>query len=138
MTCQYAVFSAGIDIVEIKRIKGLLKKSSGVLEKLFTIRELSLLNNKTSVSVLYTEVGRLFAIKEAVLKACNIGWQEGVSWHDIEILDCYQCCTIKLKGKLNSIARKYHINRVIAAASAEKAVVIAQALALKKHNFSKN
>ena len=68
----------GIDCVEIKRIKKLMKHKN--LENVFSKQELeNILTCKHS----YERAGGYFAVKEAVLKAFNVGLYNGISLNEI-------------------------------------------------------
>ncbi|UWG99188.1 holo-ACP synthase [Dehalobacter sp. DCM] len=69
----------GIDIIEISRFEQAYRRHPRLAARLFTEKELALLENKNIASL-----AARFAGKEAVLKALGIGLS-GVSWHDIEI-----------------------------------------------------
>jgi holo-[acyl-carrier protein] synthase len=69
----------GVDIIEISRIEGLIKRwGKTFLQRVFTPSELELYNNASSLAV-------RFAAKEAVLKALG-ACDKGISWQEIEIL----------------------------------------------------
>ena len=69
----------GVDIVEITRIDGLIKRwGQTFLQRVFTPSELKLYNNTSSLAA-------RFAAKEAILKALG-ACDKGISWQDIEIL----------------------------------------------------
>lgn len=75
---------SGIDIIEIKKIKSLIKKEFFV-NKVFTDKEIELVKEYSEVKRVETLAGR-FAIKEAVVKALGTGFNEGIILTDIETL----------------------------------------------------
>ena len=73
-------FSTGIDIIEIERIKHVLKKHNlRFLKRIYTDDEVKFCRGRTP------ELAARFAAKEAVMKALGTG-THGVSWKDIEVL----------------------------------------------------
>lgn len=79
------IFGIGTDIVEIRRFQLFLdKKNIAILDRLFTSFERSFCeNSKNSASRLSAR----FAAKEAFLKALGTGLRNGISWHDMEIIN---------------------------------------------------
>ncbi len=126
------IFSTGIDIVEVARIKKLIDKHPGILDRLLTGNERRILSCRSLRLTLAVSVGKLFAMKEAVLKSVGTGWQEGVSWQDIDIPDFYNCCTISISGKLKNIIDRKKVKTIISSAHGDKKMVVAQAFALIK------
>ncbi|MEO0203222.1 MAG: holo-ACP synthase [candidate division WOR-3 bacterium] len=77
--------NVGIDIVEIDRIKRLYERfGKKFLERIFTDNEISYCFSRKKV--FHSLAGR-FAIKEAVLKALEIGMTSGFSFKDIEVIN---------------------------------------------------
>ena len=73
-------FSTGIDIIEIERIKHVLKKHNlRFLKRIYTDDEVKFCRGRTP------ELAARFAAKEAVMKALGTG-THGISWKDIEVL----------------------------------------------------
>lgn len=72
------LFSIGVDIIEIDRIKK-ASSSQSFLKKVFTDKELDLIENSTQ------SLAGNFAAKEAVAKAFGTGFKS-ISPKDIEIL----------------------------------------------------
>ena len=121
------IYNIGIDIIEQSRIGKLLDKSPGAIERLFTKQEREELDSCKGFRQYRTACGRFFALKEAVIKACGIGWQEGVAWHDVILSNTFFCQRVRLENKLKRIADTHHITTIIASAYAEKHLIIAQA-----------
>ncbi|MCL1926799.1 MAG: holo-ACP synthase [Syntrophorhabdaceae bacterium] len=78
------IIGIGVDIVEISRIKSILKQhGEHFISRVFTENE-----KKYSMSAANSAerfAGR-FAVKEAVIKALGIGVNTGITWHDIETI----------------------------------------------------
>ena len=75
-------FRFGIDIVEVKRVRSIIKKRKRSLRKLFTDKEIGYCMSKKDP---YPHFASRFAAKEAFLKAVSFGWQGKLKWTDIEI-----------------------------------------------------
>jgi len=72
----------GVDIIEVKRIKGAIKRwGDDFLKRIFTQRELEQALNKPSI---YEHLAGRFAAKEAVSKALGIN---DIAFKDIEIIN---------------------------------------------------
>ena len=79
------VIGLGIDIIEIDRIKiSIDKYGEKFLSKIFTPAEINYCQSKANK---FQHFAARFAAKEAVYKALATGWQEVLSWQDIEILN---------------------------------------------------
>jgi len=77
------VIGIGIDIIEIDRIKESVDKfGDRFLNKIYTKKELDYCLKK---KYKYQHLAARFAAKEAVYKALATGWNEDVSWQNIEI-----------------------------------------------------
>lgn len=77
------VIGVGIDIIEIDRVKESVEKfGERFLRKIYTQTELDYCLKK---KYKYQHLAARFAAKEAVYKALATGWNEDVSWHNIEI-----------------------------------------------------
>ena len=77
------VIGIGIDIIEIDRIKSNVEQHGDkFLSRVFTSNEIEYCLAKANK---YQHLAARYAAKEAVYKALATGWQEGLSWQDIEI-----------------------------------------------------
>jgi len=95
------VLGVGIDIIEIERIKDSVEKyGDRFLNKIYTANEIKYCSEKNNK---YQHLAARFAAKEAVYKAVASGWEEGISWQDIEVYnDPYGKPEIKPSGKLKT------------------------------------
>lgn len=97
------ILGVGVDIVEIRRIKEILDKNNGFLEKIFTANEIEYLKGR---NLRPEYVAGRFAAKEAVSKALGTGFR-GFSFRDIIIENSTLGKPIvTLKGKARVIASK--------------------------------
>jgi holo-[acyl-carrier protein] synthase len=72
----------GVDIIDVARIKKMVEKGRGFVEKVFTETEISYCGDKYRPGVHYA--GR-FAAKEAFLKAMGTGLRGTMAWTDISV-----------------------------------------------------
>ncbi|MDU4891066.1 MAG: holo-ACP synthase [Clostridium sp.] len=97
------ILGIGVDIVEIRRIREILAKDNGFLEKIFTSNEIEYLRRR---NLRPEYVAGRFAAKEAVSKALGTGFR-GFSFRDIIIENSTLGKPIvTLKGKARVIANK--------------------------------
>ncbi len=77
------ILGIGNDLVDCRRIEKTIKRfGPRFLSRVFTDQEQSRMNKRVDQAAGYA---KLFAMKEAVLKAMGTGLARGISWHDIEI-----------------------------------------------------
>ena len=95
------VLGVGIDIIEIERIiKSVERYGDKFLDKIYTTNELEYCLSKFNK---YQHLAARFAAKEAVYKAVTSGWEQGISWQDIEIFnDPFGNPEVKPSGKLKT------------------------------------
>lgn len=74
----------GIDIVDVSRIKKILTSNPSFPDKIFTAREIEYCQSKADPSLSYAV---RFAAKEAFMKALGTGWNNEVSWVEIETVN---------------------------------------------------
>jgi len=99
------IFGIGTDIVNIKRVDKILRKSGGNFKKrIFSNREIIYCDNKKNPSSFYA---KRFAAKEAFTKALGTGINKGISLKNIEIFnDALGKPKIKLGGKVDNFLKK--------------------------------
>jgi len=78
------IISMGIDIVKIEEIQDSIEKSKRFLERVFTPQEISYCESKVNK---YASYAARFAAKEAIMKALCTGWNNGVQWKQIEVIN---------------------------------------------------
>ena len=74
----------GTDIIEVERIASKIQKENGFREFVFSTEEIKYCENKTNK---YEHYAARFAAKEALGKALGLGWVEGTTINEIEILN---------------------------------------------------
>ncbi len=93
------VIGIGTDIIEIDRIKNSIEKNGDrFLSKIYTPNEIEYCQSKANK---YQHFAARFAAKEAVYKALATGWQELLSWQEIEIFnESTGMPRVTMRGKL--------------------------------------
>lgn len=76
-------YSTGIDIVSVPRLMKSVNDNA-FLDRLLTDAEKQYIFAKRCP---YRHLAGRFAAKEAVMKAIGTGWDKGVGWRDIEIVN---------------------------------------------------
>jgi len=99
------IFGLGTDIVNIKRIDSLIKKSGKTfVKRVFSKKEIIYCEKKNDSSSFYA---KRFAAKEALSKALGTGFKKGISLKNIEIFnDKSGKPHIKLKGEVDKYLKK--------------------------------
>ncbi len=79
------IHGIGVDIAATDRFQRFLDQgNNALLERLFTPVELSTCRNRKDAASCFAA---RFAAKEAFLKALGTGLRDGISWHDIEVVN---------------------------------------------------
>lgn len=77
------IVSIGIDIIEVRRIREVLRRTPRFADRVYTAAERAYCESRGAASAQH--YAARFAAKEAALKALQTGWRGGISWHDVEI-----------------------------------------------------
>jgi holo-[acyl-carrier protein] synthase len=77
------IVSIGIDIIEVPRVREVLRRTPRFAERVFTLAERSYCEGRGAVAAQH--YAARFAAKEAMLKALQTGWRGGIGWQDVEI-----------------------------------------------------
>ncbi len=77
------IISIGIDIIEVRRVREVLKRTPRFTERVFTEKERAYCDSRGVVAPQH--YAARFAAKEAALKAFQTGWTGGIAWQDIEV-----------------------------------------------------
>lgn len=119
----------GIDLVAISKVRRLLADPGEHFLRNFTEREIE--DAGQGVHKEERFAGR-FAAKEAVLKAMGVGWGNGVSWPDIEIVTSETGKpNVRLSGRVLEISQEQGITSWLISTSHDGDYAVASALALK-------
>lgn len=104
------IYGIGCDIIEVSRIKKVLSKDIGFKEKVFTKAEILLCESKGNS---FQSYAARFAAKEALMKALQTGWAEGVSFQEIEVLNLDSGAPImNLFGKTKAYSDRQNITSI--------------------------
>jgi holo-[acyl-carrier protein] synthase len=119
----------GIDIVEIRRIAGLIDRSAeDFLEAAFTPDERNEAGSPEMASAFFA--GR-FAAKEAVVKALGTGFAGDIAWTDVEILrQPTGSANVHLSGGALAVAQSLGVTRWLVSISHDESHAVASAIAL--------
>ena len=79
------IFGIGIDTVEISRFRRFLEEGNqAIIARIFCRGERDRCNVRKDAASCYAA---RFAAKEAFLKALGSGLRDGISWHDMEVVN---------------------------------------------------
>ncbi len=129
------IIGIGCDIIDVERIQRAIEKNSSFCEKLFTPSEIAYCSQKANF---FQSFAVRFAAKEAVMKALGTGWNEKVSWLDIEIVNSETGSpAIKLSGGAKKLAKELEVNNICLSLAHEKGYALAFVIleSNRKHNF---
>jgi holo-[acyl-carrier protein] synthase len=122
------ILGHGIDLVDVQRVASLLTKNDDFLLGWFTSRELEELAERASQAPIIA--GRV-AAKEAVVKALGCGFNDEVSWQDVEILVAETGApTVHLSGGAAGVADASGISSILVSISNEARMTVASAIAV--------
>jgi holo-[acyl-carrier protein] synthase len=101
----------GIDLVDCRRIEDLLRRhGERFLARVYTPAERQYC--RRHVKQVERLAGR-FAVKEAVMKMLGTGWQNGVTWTDIETTnDATGRPAVRLSNKTADLARAMGVEQI--------------------------
>lgn len=103
----------GTDIVSVPRMRETIASyGDKFLDRCFTKKERERADSRPDPVRAYA---RLYAAKEALLKALGTGMREGLSWHDWEITpDSLGAPTVAVSGgaqkRLDSVHARFHLS----------------------------
>lgn len=105
------IVGLGTDLARIERFRTFVeKKKTALLGRLFTLGEREYALTKKDPA---PHLAARFAAKESCLKAFGLGWREGISWHDMEVVpDQLGRPDLKLCGRAAEIANEKQVEVV--------------------------
>lgn len=117
------ILGLGTDIVAVQRIERVIKDNPRFVEKVFSLGEQEYCSSKANPAQSYAA---RFAAKEAFMKALGTGWDEGISWTQIEVInDAKGKPCLKLSGATEDIAKSRGTELIHLSLSHEKDYAIA-------------
>jgi holo-[acyl-carrier protein] synthase len=78
------IIGTGIDMIEVERVADRVARDSGFREMVFSTAEIEYCESKADP---FQHYSARFAAKEAFLKAIGTGWDNGLTLHEIEIVN---------------------------------------------------
>lgn len=124
------ILGAGIDIIEIERIRRVVNRRRNFTSRFFTPGERKYFHSRGKKSV--ESIAGYFAAKEAVVKSIGTGFS-GFRWQEIEIKKLAQGQPqVILWGKAKTEAKKRGISRIVLSISHCKEYAVAQAIAIRE------
>jgi len=117
----------GVDMVACERLdEAIARHGDRFLKRVFTAAELAYCTGrKRRIEHL---AGR-FAAKEAVLKVLGTGWQGGISWTDIEVLNLASGRpVVSLTGRCKEVAEQLGLTEILVSISHIQTHAIASAI----------
>lgn len=105
------IVGLGTDLARVVRFRAFVQKQkTALLGRLFTLGELEYALSKKDPA---PHLAGRFAAKESCLKAFGLGWREGISWHDMEVVrDELGRPDLLLSGRAAEIAAEKQIEMV--------------------------
>jgi holo-[acyl-carrier protein] synthase len=121
------ILGIGIDMEDIERVRLVIDRhGQRFLEKVYTPREIAYVEDKANR---YERYAARFAAKEAAMKALGTGWNQGVQWKDLEIVNSPDGCpSLKLAGGALSRAMRMGYRRAFVSMSHTRQTAIAQVI----------
>ena len=120
----------GVDVVEIERMRKIIKRTPSFTEKMFSAAEVRYCQNKPEPEIHFAA---RFAAKEAVLKALGVGFSQGVAYTDVEVaLKNGGAPYTQLHGKACEIAEDAGVIDIPLSISHTKTEAVCVAIAITK------
>lgn len=124
------ILGLGTDIVAVHRIERVIKSNPRFIEKVFSLGEQQYCSSKANPAQSYAA---RFAAKEAFMKALGTGWDEGISWAQIEVInDARGKPCLKLSGATEALAKSRGTELIHLSLSHEKDYAIATVILEKR------
>lgn len=118
----------GVDIVEIERMRKILKRSPAFARKVFSPEECAYCDATSQPAIHYAT---RFAAKEAVLKALGTGFSEGIGVRDVEVRRTSKGRPFAvLTGRAREVARKLGVRELPLSLSFTHTDAVACAMAI--------
>lgn len=122
------ILGHGVDVVDVSRVATLLDKGDDFLHGWFTTLELEQLAER---AIQATVVAGRVAAKEASVKALGCGFDDEVSWQDVEILvSTAGAPFVRLSGGAAAVAARLDVVTIFVSISHEANMAIASTIAV--------
>jgi holo-[acyl-carrier protein] synthase len=106
------IVGSGIDLCEVDRIEKAMAALHGTRfrERVFTAAEIAYAESKANRAERYAA---RFAAKEAGMKALGTGWRNGLTWHDLEVVNLASGRpTLRLQARAAEIAEGLGVRNI--------------------------
>ena len=120
----------GADIADVERVAGLVRNERAE-HRVYTEAERALCHSAARPE---EEFARLWALKEAVLKALGVGWSGGVSWVDVGVSRAGRVYSVTLSGAAKRIADELGVTGWSVCADSTRKLATGFAMALLERN----
>jgi holo-[acyl-carrier protein] synthase len=106
-----AIAGLGTDLARVERFRRFVAAGKmALLERLFTAGERSYSLGKADPA---PHLAARFAAKESGMKAFGLGWRDGLSWHDFEVVrDALGKPELVLSGRAVELAAERGVSRI--------------------------
>ena len=121
------IYGTGIDIVDISRFERFVREDNqSLFRRVFTPVEQAYCTEKKRSAQHYA---LRFAAKEAFVKAMGTGLRDGISWHDMEVVnDPFGKPELKLYGRAEELFRQKNLGRIFLSLSHDGNYAIASVI----------
>lgn len=120
----------GVDIVEVARMKQILKRSPGFAKRVFSEDECAYCDSTANPA---THYALRFAAKEAVVKALGTGFSQGIGVRDIEVRRLPSGRpAVRLSGKAREVADRLGVREMPLSLSYTHSDAVACAMAITR------
>ncbi len=117
------IFGLGTDLIEVERVASKIKKETGFRELVFSKNEIRYCEAQTHQ---FEHFAARFAAKEAFMKALGTGWDKGLSWNEIEILnDVNGKPILSLQGETQKTVSEMGLKNILVSLSHLKTIASA-------------
>jgi len=122
------IIGHGVDLIELGRVDGLLRRNEDFLFGWFTEREIDDLGARAGCADV---VGGRVAAKEATVKALGVGFAGDVTWLDVEILvNAKGAPVVALSGGALDVATSLGVVKIFVSISHTQSAAVASAIAV--------
>jgi holo-[acyl-carrier protein] synthase len=120
-----AILGIGLDLEEVPRIREAIERhGERFLARVYTDRERAYVENKANR---YERYAARFAAKEAGMKALGTGWDRGVRWRDVEVVnDAHGRPRLEFHGRAREHADAQHCGAIHLSLSHSRGHAVAQ------------
>ena len=105
------ILGIGTDLAEVSRIRRSIEQyGDRFLKRVYTDAERAYASAKANAAERFAA---RFAAKEAAMKALGTGWNRGIAWRDIEVVnEPSGRPTLRLQGVALDIANRFGVGRI--------------------------